>query len=302
MRLISALLVVLFATAFAAKQLPYDISDGPEMWASEDQMPPMPMDQDPMMARAMPPRFRQEPAPEPVADADAEAAPVDEEGEQPVDFVHGITAELREDPNVGPMHVARVEPMPKGDPLPVPPPPPLLPPEDTGNELPPTGLPEDEEDKKLSRAMDAVKEDLTAKVHEIQEQDKWAKEVDDVVAVYTLKVTGVKTNIERLRNEVRSLLQKKRQLQNLKIQKRLKMKLDEANQDLGALSSALENVKVKEADFSKSKDTLSSTIRDLTNQLATLQGVPPPAEVPPPVPPSEIAVVSAQSPVEAVAK
>lgn len=87
------------------------------------------------------------------------------------------------------------------------------------------------------------------------------------MAAYAVKVTRVEANVKRLREEVAKLYHKKKEIENLKIQKKLEAQLRDAQGDLGTLDGALNHVKTEADKFDKKKEDVQSVIVNLQGQL-----------------------------------
>jgi len=130
----------------------------------------------------------------------------------------------------------------------------------------------DPEMVKLDSALEAVKEDIMANSKKIADEKKWVKAVTKITASYEEKVKRVEEHIIVLRKEQKKLFTKKKQLENLKLQRRLESKLRDANDELAALQNSLKNVQLKNEQLNKSHMDLRATIINIENQLAKLKG------------------------------
>jgi hypothetical protein len=130
----------------------------------------------------------------------------------------------------------------------------------------------DPEMVKLDSALEAVKEDIMTNSKKIADEKKWVKAVTKITASYEEKVKRVEEHIIVLRKDQKSLFRKKKQIENLKLQRRLEGKLREANEELTALQESLKNVEIKNEELNKSHMDLRATIINIENQLAKLKG------------------------------
>lgn len=131
----------------------------------------------------------------------------------------------------------------------------------------------DDKDRELMDALQAVKDQIVAKANQIKAEKRWVKEVTSIIEAYVKKTRRVNGNIRLLQKDVKEYFRKKKQIENMLLQRKLEKKLDEANRDLGTLQSAIRNVKTKEDAFNKSKQDIRSTIGALETELAKLRGV-----------------------------
>lgn len=125
---------------------------------------------------------------------------------------------------------------------------------------------------KLELALDAVKEDIIKKSKQIESESKWVKDVEEIVRTYGSKMDRVKENINNMRIAVKGLYKKKKQLENLKLQKALEKKLAEAHDDMQTLQSALAHVKTKTDEFTRTRGEVQKTISDIKRHLDRLRG------------------------------
>jgi predicted nucleic acid-binding Zn-ribbon protein len=130
----------------------------------------------------------------------------------------------------------------------------------------------DPEVLKLNTALEAVKEDIITTSHQIGDERKWVAAVMKIVSTYEEKVKRVQEHILMLRQEMTKLYKKKKQIENLKLQRALEAKLREANEELSTLQNSLKHVQEKHEELDKSHMDLRSTIADINKQLATLKG------------------------------
>jgi|EP00933_Yihiella_yeosuensis_P082353 hypothetical protein len=131
------------------------------------------------------------------------------------------------------------------------------------------------EDEKLDAALNALGEDIIAKSKQIKNEETWVGEVKKIIKLYTQKLKRVVSNVKTLRQEVRKLYIKKRQIQNLKIQRALEARMEEAKADLSTLDSKLNLVKTRATEFSRTRNGITSTITSLQSKLEELKGVKP---------------------------
>jgi len=126
---------------------------------------------------------------------------------------------------------------------------------------------------KLSVALAAIKQDILVRNRQINDEKAWVAQVRKVVEQYNKKVKRVLSDIEKTKGEVKVLFKKKKQIENLKIQRQLEKKLKDATSDLTTLKSALNHVRSKASEFSKTKNEIKKTIISIHTQLAKLKGV-----------------------------
>jgi predicted nucleic acid-binding Zn-ribbon protein len=125
---------------------------------------------------------------------------------------------------------------------------------------------------KLNLALAAVKEDILATNKQINDERRWSIAVNKIVASYKRKVSRVENHIIALRKEMKALYRKKKQIENLKLQRALETKLKEARAELQILTNSLKHVAVKQGQLNRSGMDLRATIAGIQGQLAKLRG------------------------------
>lgn len=132
----------------------------------------------------------------------------------------------------------------------------------------------------LDVPLEDIKQQIIQASKKVKEEQKWVGQVQDVMTKYQQKVDNVKKDMDEIRQNIKTLLIKKRQIQNLKLQKQLQVKLDDANADMSTLETALNHVQTKQDNFVATKEHLQDTIDGLNKALLTLKGEPLPEEQP----------------------
>jgi len=125
---------------------------------------------------------------------------------------------------------------------------------------------------KLDLALDAVSEDIISKSKQTSEENKWINDVKTILLTYNTKVSRVDGNINKLRHQVKELYNKKKLIENLKLQKILQQKLAGAHDDLSKMQSALIHVKSKASEILQSKEDIQKTINGIESELTELKG------------------------------
>jgi len=127
-------------------------------------------------------------------------------------------------------------------------------------------------DQELAEALQTVKDQIVAKANEIKAEKKWVREVTKIIEAYVKKTRRVNGNIRQLQKDVKTLFRKKKQIENMMVQRKLEKKLKVAVADMTTINLALKNVKVKENAFNKSKDSIKATIASMKTALKKLRG------------------------------
>jgi len=133
---------------------------------------------------------------------------------------------------------------------------------------------------KLDVALAAIKQDIMVRSRQLEEEKNWVGEVHKITEQYNKKVHRVEADIVKVRNEVKALFKKKKQVENLKIQRALEAKLKDATSDLSTLQQALHHVKSKSQEFEKTKQEIKKTIYGIHTQLSKLKGEKPKVKAP----------------------
>jgi len=131
---------------------------------------------------------------------------------------------------------------------------------------------DDPEMIKLKQAQEAVKEDIMGNAKQIGDERKWVEAVRKIIAAYNDKVGRVQDHITALRREQRKLFFKKKQIDNLMLQRRLEAKLKDANDEMTTLKNTLDRVQQKSHELTESHESLQTTIIKLEKQLGKLRG------------------------------
>jgi len=125
---------------------------------------------------------------------------------------------------------------------------------------------------KLDIALGAVKEEIMVRAKELHLEKDWSKKVAGLIDEYQQKLGKVTGNVVQLRAQVKALLRKKKQIQNVQVQQKLRYKLQLAQADLNRLQKQMEHIASKENEFSDTERTLKSTMNALRNSLLKLRG------------------------------
>lgn len=127
-------------------------------------------------------------------------------------------------------------------------------------------------DQELAEALQTVKDQIVAKANEIKAEKKWVREVTKIIEAYVKKTRRVNANIRQLQKDVKVLFRKKKQIENMIVQRKLEKKLKVAVADMNTINLALKNVKIKENAFTKSKNSIKATIGAMETALKKLRG------------------------------
>jgi len=127
-------------------------------------------------------------------------------------------------------------------------------------------------DRELSDALANVKDQIIFKANEIKSEKRWVREVTKIIQTYIKKTRKVNANIKNLQKEVKVLFRKKKQIENMIVQRKLEKKLKVASQDLTTIKGAIKSVKAKETAFKKSQDDIKNTIGAMKTELKKLRG------------------------------
>jgi len=125
---------------------------------------------------------------------------------------------------------------------------------------------------KLDIALDAVKEEIMVRAKELHLEKDWSNKVATLIDQYQQKLTKVTNNISLLRSQTKALLRKKKQIQNVQVQNKLRAKLQMAQGDLNRLQKQMEHIAGKEHEFTATETQLKETMNALKNSLLKLRG------------------------------
>jgi uncharacterized protein YoxC len=125
---------------------------------------------------------------------------------------------------------------------------------------------------KLDIALGAVKEEIMVRAKELHQQKEWTKKVALLIDEYQQKLQKVTGNIVSLRTQTKALLRKKKQIQNVQVQNKLRYKLKLAQSDLNRLQKQMEHIAGKENEFADTEKQLKGTMNALKNSLLKLRG------------------------------
>jgi len=134
---------------------------------------------------------------------------------------------------------------------------------------------EDPEMLKLKQALEAVKEDIVANSKMISDERRWVQAVRKIVLSYEDKMKRVNDHILALRKEQKVLFDKKKQIENLRLQRKLQRKLKKASNELKTLQYSLDHVQQKSHELNAEHANLQSTISKIETQLIKLKGANP---------------------------
>jgi len=125
---------------------------------------------------------------------------------------------------------------------------------------------------KLDVALSAVKEEIMVRAKELHKEKDWSKKVAGLIDDYQEKLQKVNNNIISLRTQTKALLRKKKQIQNVQVQNKLRYKLKLAQADLNRLQKQMEHIAGKENEFTDTERQLKTTMNALKNSLLKLRG------------------------------
>lgn len=135
---------------------------------------------------------------------------------------------------------------------------------------------EEEKEKELLDALQAVKDQIVYKANQVKSQKRWVKEVTAIIESYVTKSRRVNKSTRELQGQIKELFRKKKQITNMLVQRKLEKKLKVANGDLQLLMAAMQKTREKEAAFKDSQDSIRTTIGNIETMLAKLRNDPDP--------------------------
>jgi hypothetical protein len=125
---------------------------------------------------------------------------------------------------------------------------------------------------KLDIALGAVKEEIMVRAKQLHKEKDWAARVSALIDEYQQKLAKVEGNIVSLRVQTKALLRKKKQIQNVQVQNKLRYKLKLAQSDLNRLQKQMEHISSKENEFQDTENQLKNTMNALKDSLLKLRG------------------------------
>ena len=128
-------------------------------------------------------------------------------------------------------------------------------------------------DQELADALQSVKDNIVFQANNIKQEKRWVREVTKIIETYVKKARRVNANIREMQQQVKVLFRKKKQIENMIVQRKLEKKIKVARKDLDTINAALANVFKKQSAFNKSKSDIKATIGAMRNELAKLRGV-----------------------------
>lgn len=128
------------------------------------------------------------------------------------------------------------------------------------------------EDQKLKDALDQVKSDLFAKGKQVKTEAVWIQSVEKIITQYHQKVANVHKNIQSEKVSMTEMLQKKRQIQNLMIQRSLEKQLNSAESSLNELTSQMRAIQKKNKEATENKSSMEENISKIKESLMQLRG------------------------------
>jgi len=131
---------------------------------------------------------------------------------------------------------------------------------------------EHNKDQELADALQSVKDQMVFKANQIKQEKRWVKEVTKIIEAYVKKARRVNAHIRQMQQEIKVLFRKKKQIENMIVQRKLEQKLVVARRDLAIVDHALKNVKKKETAFHKSRTDIKQTIGAMADELHKLRG------------------------------
>jgi len=128
--------------------------------------------------------------------------------------------------------------------------------------------------QKYIQALDGVRADLVNKGQQLTHEKEWAESVQDMIDQYKIKVKNVHAHMEKLRKEMKGLLKKKAQIENIATQEKVEERLQEAEKDKQVVDDALSHVRTQTLNFATKRSDLEGQIGKLEDQLNKLKGEP----------------------------
>lgn len=124
----------------------------------------------------------------------------------------------------------------------------------------------------LMQGIVQIKSDIIRKSGDLQSESQWVASVKQIILQFKSKVLNVRSAMDVKKTQLKTLLHKKRQLENLSLQIELNKKLDEAKTDMKDLKTALKGIDKKKTKFGANEAAVREQVEALTKQLTVLNG------------------------------
>lgn len=125
---------------------------------------------------------------------------------------------------------------------------------------------------RLKSAITQIKGDIMRKSSDLRSEADWVAAVKQIVNQFQDKVNRTKAAIVDKKTRLKTLLKKKRGLENLLLQLKLEEKLSEAKHDMSTLQTALRGVSQKKNNFNTNKIQVQQTVDQIKAELMALNG------------------------------
>jgi len=128
-----------------------------------------------------------------------------------------------------------------------------------------------EHDTKLYEALQEIKNQIVYKANSIRDEKKWVDSLAIVLGAYYKKVRRVNEHVKKLVREALILFKKKKQIENMIIQRKLEKQLKLTRMDLEVIHAALQNVMQKDVTFTQNTKDVKSTIGLMEDTLKQIR-------------------------------
>jgi len=132
----------------------------------------------------------------------------------------------------------------------------------------------DFEHEKLQTELHDIRGSISSHTRGIANEESWIAQVQDILKTYTGKVQKVQDHIQMEHKLIKDLIKRRREIKKKQREIRLAAQLKTATEDLKVLQGQLGQVKEKETEFDKLKDSLKGKVFQIEGELKKMQGSP----------------------------
>jgi len=127
-------------------------------------------------------------------------------------------------------------------------------------------------EKELQFQIDEIMSELKIRKKAIRREIDWIRRVSHIIIEYQKKMLKVKEHIGKEKEEIASLLAKRKQILDEVKRKKLEQTLKVSMDALERLNEAAKNIHAREKEYDSQKDELSKRIAAMKKDIATLKG------------------------------
>lgn len=126
---------------------------------------------------------------------------------------------------------------------------------------------------KLENALNTVQSATRSRINDLKRQTQWSAAASKLVQELGLKKNKVSAHVAKLTGEIKTLLGKKKQLQNKLLQDKLVERLEQTHSNLKKVRRQTHAIKKNEAKMIHHKEELAHALEGIKRSLALLKGM-----------------------------